>query len=238
MASSRIAAVHAAAARNNAVWCAAVCRSHGIAGTFGDSAWCSARRPPPYFPDAVTLRPDAVPADFLPAIDTASPASSIKDSFAALDLTADGYTELFSAQWIHRAAGLPVPPAPALRVSPVVTESRLGDWQAAWHGGAGAPDVFRPALLEDPAVVVLAVRDGEALAGGVVLTRGADVVGLSNLFATGRGDVAAVWSAAISAAAERYPGMPLVGYEHGADLEPAIAAGFVTLGALRVWRHG
>lgn len=238
MTSTRTTSIQAAAARNNAAWCATVCRSHGVPNAFGESAWCSARRPPQYYPDAVTLRPDAVPADFLPEIDMASPASSIKDSFAALDLTSDGYMELFTAQWIHRPAGLPAPEAPPLRTNRVVTDAQLRDWQAAWYDGDQPPDVFRPALLDDPSVRVLALRDGDDLAGGVILNHSAGLVGLSNLFATDRGKVAAVWSSAITAAATHFPGLPLVGYERGDDLEVAYASGFAALGNLRVWLHG
>ncbi len=110
-------AVAAAAARNNADWCAAVCRSHGIQGAFGAAAWTSADRTPRYYPDAITLHPGATPADLLPRIDTASVGCSVKDSFATLDLTPDGFTELFGAQWIHRPAGAPVPATPRLRAS-------------------------------------------------------------------------------------------------------------------------
>ena len=238
MASTWTTSIHAAAARNNAAWCATVCRSHGIPNTWGKSAWCSARRPPQYYPDAVTLRPDAAPTDFLPEIDTTSPASSIKDSFAALDLASDGYVELFTAQWIHRPAGLPAPQTPTLRTDRVVTEDQLRDWQAAWHGGDATPDVFRPALLDDPSVLVLALHDGEHLSGGLVLNRSAGLVGLSNLFVADSGDAVAVWSSAITAAAEHFPGLPLVGYERGDDLEVAFASGFDALGTLRVWLHG
>jgi hypothetical protein len=238
VASTRTTSLQAAAARNNAAWCARVCWTHGIPNTRGGSAWCSARRTPQYYPDAVTLRPDSAPTDFLPEIDTASPGSSIKDSFAALDLTSDGYVELFTAQWIHRPAGLPALQTPTLRTDQVVTDAQLRDWQAAWHGGDGTPDVFRAALLDDPSVLVLALHDGEELSGGVVLSRGAGLVGLSNLFATESGDVAAVWSSAITAAARHFPGLPLVGYERGDDLEVAFGSGFAALGTLRVWLHG
>jgi hypothetical protein len=47
-------------------------------------------------------------------------------------------------------------------------------------------------------VRVLALHDGEDLCGGFVLNRDAGLVGLSNLFATGRTDAAAIWSAAMS----------------------------------------
>jgi hypothetical protein len=215
-----------------------VCRSHGIPNTFGETAWCSARRTPPYYPDAITLRPDAVPADFLSEIDTESPECSIKDSFAALDLTSEGFVELFTAQWIHRLAGLPAPQVPALRTEQVSTATQLRDWQAAWHGGDGTPDVFRPALLDDPSVLMLALYDGEDLSGGVVLNRSSGVVGLSNLFAVDSSNIAAVWSSAITRAAIHFSGHPLVGYERGDELALVFASGFVALGILRVWLHG
>ncbi|MEU1310554.1 hypothetical protein ABZ419_16885 [Streptomyces cinnamoneus] len=237
MTSTAMTSVRAAAARNNADWCASVCRSHGIPNTFGETAWHSARRTPPYYPDAVTVHPDAAPADFLPRIDTATPGCSVKDSFATLDLTADGFVELFTAQWIHRPAGTPTRATPALRAEPVTTAAQLHAWQTAWHGGDGSPDVFRPALLDDPSVLVLALHRGEDLCGGVVLNRGSGVVGVSNLFTTEDSDPAAAWSSAITAATAHFPGLPLVGYEHGDDLMHALAAGFSVLGPLRVWLH-
>ena len=230
-----LTSIRAAAARNNADWCAAVCRSHGIVGTFAEGAWWSPRRTPPYYPDAVTLRHDVVPADFLPRLDTASPGCSVKDSFATLDLSSAGFSELFSAQWIHRPAGLPVPATPGLRTDRIRTADQLRDWQVAWQGGDGGPDIFRPALLDDPSVLVLAVRDGETCAGGAVLNRRTDVVGLSNLFAADHVDPTAIWSGALAAAGDRFPGLPIVGYEHGDDLVPALESGFTVLGPLRVW---
>jgi hypothetical protein len=233
--STDLGSLRAAAARNNAEWCAAVCRSHGIPEAFGAFAWTSSGRPPLYYPDAVTLRPDTVPADFLPAIDAARPGCSVKDSFASLDLTGYGFRALFDAQWIHRPAGIPVPAAvPGLRAAQVPV-GRLGAWQAAWHGDDETPDVFRPALLDDPAVRVLAVEDGTTLAGGAVLNRTAELIGLSNLFAVGGTDPAAIWSCALTAATDHFPGLPIVGYEHGNDLLAALDGGFSPLGPLRVW---
>lgn len=226
--------IQALAARNNAGWCAAVCRSHGIPSTFGHVAWTSARRTPPLYPDAVTLRPEATPADVLPLIDTRSPGCSVKDSFARLDLAAGGFEVLFTAQWIHRPAELPVP-APDPRAAPVSTADELGSWQAAWHGRPNPPDVFRPSLLADPSVLVLALRESEQVLGGAVLNRGAGLVGLSNLFAADDREVADVWAAAVAEAAGRFPGLPLVGYEQASELDAALDCGFSALGTLRVW---
>ncbi len=230
-----------AAARNNADWCAAVCRSHDLSGALGEAAWTSADRTPLYYPDAVTLHPGAAPADFLPRIDTASPGCSVKDSFAALDLTPDGFTELFSAQWIHRPAGAPVSATPRLRAEPVRSGELLHAWQAAWHGDGEAPDVFRPALLAEPSVLVLAVHDGPTLVGGAVLNSGAGLVGLSNLFTVDEAadaDEAEVRACAFRAAAEYFPGLPVVGYEHGDELASALDSGFTAIGPLRIWLHG
>ncbi|WP_392674605.1 hypothetical protein [Streptomyces sp. LN785] len=238
MTSTNINSLGVAAARNNADWCATVCRTHGTPGTFGEAAWTSARRTPPYYPDAVTLHPDAVPADILPGIDTASPGCSVKDSFGTLDLSSDGFVELFDAAWIHRPAGIPVAPTTGLRTEWVVSAGRLRDWQAAWHGDGETPDIFRPELLDDPFVRVVAVLDGARFAGGAVLNHSAGLVGISNVFAVDHSDVAAVWAGALTAAGEHFPGLPAVGYEQGDDLAPALDNGFATLGPLRIWLHG
>ncbi|MFY1633147.1 hypothetical protein ACN27F_07640 [Solwaraspora sp. WMMB335] len=206
-----------------------------------NAAWCSARRTPPYCPDAVTLRPDATPADILARIDTTSPGCSVKDSFASLDLGPHGFVELFTAEWIHRPAGLPAPAAQALTVltvRQVATAAELYEWQAAWHGEDTPVDVFRPALLREPSVRILTVHaDGDTVVGGVVLTCDSDVVGLSNVFATDSRHRFGVWAAAIDEAAAHFPGLPMVGYEQGDDLALARAHGFVPIGALRVWLH-
>src|SRR4051794_1850107 len=47
----------------NAAWCDLVC-----AGEFRPRAWTSPRRTPEYYPDAVTLTPDATAADVLPFV--------------------------------------------------------------------------------------------------------------------------------------------------------------------------
>ncbi|MFB9233943.1 hypothetical protein ACFFWC_00080 [Plantactinospora siamensis] len=214
----------ALAARNNAEWCAAVCRTHDLDGAYAADAWTVARRSPSFYPDAVTLRPAAGP-DLLTRID-AGAGASVKDSFAALDLAGAGFTVLFDAEWLHRAPGGPaaVVRRPAV---PVTTPAALAGWAAA-HGGG---DVFRPGLLADPTVTLLAMYDAEgAVAGGAAVNRTGPVAGVSNVFAvTATPDE--VWAAVL----DRFPDVPLVGYESGADLAPPLRLGFRTVGPLRVW---
>jgi len=89
------------AARNNAEWCDLVCRAHGIETLFDEDGWFAGRRTPRFYPDAVTLREGLAAGDLLPRIDS-SPGCSIKDSFASVDLSGDGFGLLFEAEWIHR----------------------------------------------------------------------------------------------------------------------------------------
>lgn len=228
--------LRAAAARNNAEWCAAVSRS----GHFRDAVWCSPHRTPPLYPDAVTLTPAATPAEVLAGVDTAAPGCSVKDSFAELDLAPAGFEVLFEAQWIHR------PAAPASPTTPTTTTNRLewdeleapGElpaWEAAWDGEEST-GLFHEGLLRE-GIVFLAGRDGARITAGAVLSTGGGVVGVSNLFAHDEADADAAWAAALDAAARHWPELPVVGYEHGEDLDTAVRAGFTPLGPLRIWLH-
>ena len=94
------------AARNNAEWCAAVCRSHGVPERLEDDAWLAGSRTPPFYPDAVTLVPGVDGADLVGRLDTDVAGASVKDSFADLELP-DGFRLLFDAQWVRRPPGPP-----------------------------------------------------------------------------------------------------------------------------------
>ena len=48
-----------AAAHNNATWCSAVCAAHGDGGEWTEPAWLRRTPAPPYYPNLVTLQPDA-----------------------------------------------------------------------------------------------------------------------------------------------------------------------------------
>lgn len=228
-----------AAARNNAEWCEALCRAHGIAGTWGPRAWTSARRTPPLYPDAVTLDPAAGPRETVERID-ASPGASVKDSFAALDLTGEGFEVLFDARWIHRPAPEPHEgEAEGEEWEAVRTEAELARWERAWSGGdEDGGGLFPPVLLVGGAHTFLAARDtaGRIVAGAVASTS-ASVVGVSNLFAAD-GDLDAAWAGCLGALARHRPGLDVVGYESGDDLAAAVRAGFTPVGGLRIWlRH-
>ncbi|MFF0160961.1 hypothetical protein ACFYRY_25995 [Streptomyces sp. NPDC005263] len=223
-----------AAARNNAEWCAAMSRAHGVASGFEAQAWAAVARTPPYYPDAVTLVPGADPDALAARVDTTTPGASVKDSFADLDLTGAGYRVLFDAWWIHRPAG------PPSRTSDLDWDvagdpDTLRAWALAWDDGAA--DLFRPELLDDPDTFVLAGHsaDGRVVTGAVA-SRGEHVVGVSNVFARDGGPDLA-WPVVLGAVHRLFPTLPVVGYEHGDDLTAAVRHGFEPVGPLRIWLH-
>ncbi|MEV0413752.1 hypothetical protein AB0I68_23825 [Streptomyces sp. NPDC050448] len=221
-----------AAVRNNAAWCAAV--SGG--GSFAADAWTSARRTPPYYPDGVTLTREASADALLAGMDTDSPGCSVKDSFAALDLAPAGFEVLFGAEWIHRPAGAPAPGPSALTWTRAADAGELAAWEAAWGGGESS-GLFRPGLLtEEIAFFAGRSADGRIAAGAAA--NGTDgVVGLSNVFTADGTPDGEAWAGALGAVADLWPGLPVVGYEAGDDLDTAVRHGFTPLGPLRVWLH-
>ncbi|KAB8190677.1 hypothetical protein FH608_034795 [Nonomuraea phyllanthi] len=214
----------AIAARDNAGWCDTMCRAHGLPGTFGPRAWTNPARTPTLYPDAVTLSPDATAADVLPHIDS-GPGASVKDSFATLDLP--GFEVLFEAQWIFRAPPEPRPAAIAWEA--VKDAETLRDWEQACFAG-GVSGLFPPALLEEVTIVCGRI-EGDIVCGSVLSPRD-EVVGVSNVFASGC-DMGTAWEGTLSMAAGLFPGRPLVGWE--IDPADAVRQGFTTIGPLRVW---
>lgn len=206
------------AVANNLAWCASSCPGD----LSEEGLWVTRRVPLPYFPDAVTTRP-GVSAARMAAVTSGRPACSVKDSFADVDLAAAGFDEIFSARWIG-CEGSSMAAAPA-DWRPVTTRADLDRWCVA----AGLSHL--PASELTGHSVVLARESGGESAVGCVVTEAAGVVGLSNVAAPD----ADTWRELLGVVAARWPGTPVVGYEHGADLDAARDAGFADLGPLRVW---
>ena len=238
--------ITALAAHNNALWCDAVCRAHGRPGEFHDTLWLTRLGVPRFYPDAVTIAgAEAAPAQMEAIAALVGSARQrewfVKDSFQSLDLGPLGFKPLFDAEWV----ALRGPPADVdrsqYRWTRVTSEAGLIAWEQAWAGqevnaaAISAPRIFMPGLLADPNVVFVAIQRDNGIVGGGILNRAAEVVGLSNLFGPG---IDMVYRRLAVVAPEIFPGLPLVGYEHGAELAAAHQAGFKTVGSLRVWRRG
>lgn len=214
------------AALNNAEWCDSVCRSHGAAGTFVPSHWESTAPAPPLYPSIVTLQsgPEAVQAQAVAALSARWPDADlgVKDSFSALDLSSYGFTRLLDGFWL-RYDPPPGDPPSDLIWGMIETPAALALWQSAWSSGAG-PDVFRPALLADPAVGVLAGWAGDRIVAGAMVNRSEQVTGLSNVFGP-PAQLARLVREVVGFGGDK----PVVGWE---AVPPPGAA---VLGPMRVW---
>jgi hypothetical protein len=221
------------AATNNAHWCDLVARTHGVTGEFHCDSWTSPVRTPPLYPDAITLDPVPDETVLLSRIDR-SVGCSVKDSFAAIDLAPNAFRVLFDAQWIWKAP----PPRPSHSAPPhwtqVTDPETFTRWEESWGDADGTQGVFRPALLGDERVAVFAQQEDDLIVAGAILFTSDAAVGITNLFAQER-SMDDTWSACIDSAARLAPGLPVVGYESGSDLQIPLSHGFEVVGPLRVW---
>jgi hypothetical protein len=232
----------AAAASNNASWCDAVCRSHGHPGEFSEALWLNRGPVPRFYPNVVTLTPEGVARQLEALSALVLPGHwGVKDSFATLDLAPLGFRELFSAQWLHLPRSGPAPtPSSGVRWARVQDARALASWEAAWSGQpeSARPDaahaLFRADLLEDASTTFLAAYLGDAVVAGAIAYRAAGVVSMSNTFLT-EGAPGVLRAELLGQLAGAFPGLPLVGYEHGDELAAWCALGFEPLGPLRVW---
>ena len=235
------------AARNNAIWCDTVCRAHDTPGEFHDEVWLNRHPVPRFYSNAVTLSDQRAAATQLAHIQaligSGLPGSwSVKDSFRSLDMTDLGFHVLFEATWLWRA---PAPTAPQgananMRSTQIGNATELAQWETAWDGepaktsSTPQPRLFVPALLADQNVAFIAAYQGEAIVAGAIANRTDDVIGLTNVFAPAAdGDL--FWEGCITAIQDRFPGLPLVGYQRGPGLAVAQTVGFQKLQDLRVW---
>jgi hypothetical protein len=238
--------ITALAAHNNAMWCDAVCRAHDRPGEFHGALWLTRLGTPRFYPDAVTTAGvEAAPAQLETIADLIGSNRQrdwfVKDSFCCLRLGSLGFEPLFDAEWIAMSGARPDGRhrQPGDRSTIVTDEAGLSAWERSWVGedaqaaARPLPRVFTPRLLADDGIVFVSIQGEDGSAGGGILNRGADVVGLSNLFGS---QMDRVWRNLIAMAGEIFPGLPLVGYEHGHDLAAAKLAAFETIGPLRIWR--
>jgi hypothetical protein len=233
------------AAYNNALWCDAVCSTHHGQGEFSKSHWLNRRGVPRYYPDLVTLTgfgdtPIQTKAISDLVVSSSRRGWAIKDSFRCLELCELGFEPLFDAEWLSAIAlsSNARQISEDLQWARVANETDLVRWEEAWRapdGEAERPRTFKRDLLLRPDIhIIYALADGAPVGGGI-LNVGAGVVGLSNLFSgINRG---AIWNGLSRIAMSMFPGLPLVTYEHGDNLSAAHAAGFSTIGCLRIWHR-
>jgi hypothetical protein len=222
------------AANNNADLYEAMFASKGLRYDRRHHAFVGKDTPPPYYSNLTVLAPDhndAVTRELLVLAAQFGGNIGLKDSFCELNLQGNGFSELFAATWIWRAAGTKSAPCTWQRVKNSV-DLRL--WEEAWMA-AGSPTpgrVFEDALLHMPGIYFLGLKNHGVYESGCIANKSGDCIGISNVFSRFSSD--AVYAEATAAVASIDPALPIVGYEAGTDLEHAHLAGFEATGKLRI----
>ena len=239
------------AAANNAHWCRRVCGAHGMASTFFDDYWLLAEGATlPLYPNLVTLRAEGIDAQ-LECIEQHRSSWftpwSVKDSFNRLDLRPMGFDVLIDAEWFF---GPPDGVAQAgtgagenedgepMTCQRVGSTAELRAWETAWaqrpRDWSSGDCVFPPALLNDEQIAFMFAGGEAGIRAGLVANCDAGVVGLSNAFA--RSGQVSDLVGCLALATALWPGVPLVGYGTGAELEGLERLGFERTGPCRIWQ--
>ena len=92
------------AAMNNALWCDAVCRAHGVPTLFADDAWVGRGIGPRFYPNLVTLSVAGVEEQMRLVSELRGSLGvwgwGVKDSFKVLDLVPHGFRSVLDGQWV------------------------------------------------------------------------------------------------------------------------------------------
>jgi hypothetical protein len=208
-----------------------------------DGIWISRDTAPSYYSNAVTVVPDKQAGQIARLRDLDGVLRgrwSVKDSFAALDLSPIGFRLLFEAEWIWcDFSDAPVADVGGITWRPVTTAGELEPWEAAWrrNGSPTETPVFVPNLLANPSIALFGGYRGDAVVAGCAGNRSAEGVGFSNFFVEeGEGPLAV--AGAIAQVARFGAGLPIVGYLASERLAQATGLGFRSVGPLRIWVTG
>lgn len=227
---------------NNAAWCDAVCRSHGVHGEFMPSAWMVQVKTPPFYPNLITLTKDGGPEQ-VALVSKLLEAGiegeiGVKDSFSAINLAPLGFRILFESEWLIRAGDAPLPNVHDGIEWRKINESMLEQWERAWASQEpSTTKIFLPALLKDENIVFLGGFRKGIIVAGCIANKTDGIVGLSNVFSSTE-EAKDVWAGCLRMVSTLFPSLPIAGYETGESLAIAKNMGFEFLGRLKIWVRG
>lgn len=215
------------AVENNIAWCRLVCAVYDKSSYKTDKVWGLHTKAPTYYPELITANRTATEEDILEFLKLEH-IGSVKDSYATLHLEPFGYQLLFEAEWICHPAYIEQKSEPYdWRI--VRTEKELERWTKT----TGLENSIPFGLLGKRGVKIFFMDRPDGFAG-FIANVAANVIGISNVFSCGM-DVCDPWLAIPHVVSTEFPGIPLVGYEHGDSLSAAHSSGWKAIGPLRVW---
>ena len=213
---------------NNAKWCELVANSHGIQSQWLEDVWYTTSTMPPFYPNVVSLKREINPEIMSTLLRELPERCGWKDSFGTLKLEGFGFKPIFDANWY----GLSECRFKEEFIEPTCVVSSLeeqAEWIAAWGETPAGSVIFVPELLRAEVKFFFTKKEG-VMESGLIANVGGGAVGISNTFGSSKGISECIKRACIWA-----NGLPVVGYDSGAETNVLTALGFKALGKLRVW---
>ncbi|MFJ8263563.1 hypothetical protein ACIQ4I_16750 [Rummeliibacillus sp. NPDC094406] len=212
---------------NNIAWCQIICITHGIVGISKKNIWGLHSKAPTFYPEVITSDKRATIEEVKYFIENGK-VSSIKDSYANLNLTPLGFDILFEAEWIVHE--------PILDFEPIQTNWRIITTEKdlkKWNGASELENVIKSELLKQQNVKIFICETKDGISGFIAnLSEG--VVGISNVFSIGY-EEKKLWRDIPKIISKEFPKLSMVGYEHNSSLIVAKSSGWEAIGPLRVW---
>ncbi|CAH2715363.1 hypothetical protein BACCIP111895_02547 [Neobacillus rhizosphaerae] len=212
---------------NNIAWCRIICDTHGIIQTPKGQLWGLLSKAPTFYPEVITANKNATIEEVKYFIENGE-VSSIKDSYANLDLSPFDFKILFEAEWIYHASISDLESIQT-RWRVITTEKELAQWTIT----SDLENIIKPDLLkrEDVKMFIHEKADGIS---GFIANLSDNVVGISNVFSVGY-ENESLWRDIAKIVSTEFPGLSMVGYEHNGNLTAAHLSGWKSIGPLRVW---
>jgi len=212
---------------NNIAWCQIVCSAHGAVGISTENMWGLHSKAPMFYPEVITSNKCATIGEVKSFIENGK-VSSIKDSYANLDLALLGFDVLFDAEWLVHE--------PVLDFDPILTNWKVVKTEKnlkKWTDASGLGNVIKSELLKQHNVKIF-ICETEDGVSGFIANLSAGVVGISNVFSVDY-EEEKLWKDIPKVISKEFPKLSMVGYEHGSSLIVAKSSGWKAIGPLRIW---
>lgn len=217
------------AVEDNVAWCSCICSAHGSNETASARAWANFGISPPFYPNIITRKKGAQQeVDGLIRKVHESNRSrrwGIKDSFAELTLTEQGFDRVLAGHWY----GGTVSGSRTACWQKISSLAELRLWEHAW--GPQDETIFPGALLDDSRIGFWFKGAPNAIEAGFISFDSGFSLGLSNWFS--RGNQSFGQMEILQAAGSVSRGLPIVCWS--TDDLAADDGGLSELGPLQVW---
>ncbi|WP_237359558.1 hypothetical protein [Vibrio marisflavi] len=204
---------------------------HGVETCFTEQIWRSSLEMPELFPHLITLQ-SGIPEALLSEMIEQHNVHFIKDSFADLDLTRQGFTKFVDAHWYIATA----PTTPREKQQVVMARcyelTRAADltrWEELLRGNKISEPIYPETFLSEPRVKFF-TAEKDALQAGLSCFCDDQTVGIYNLW----GDES-LYQALLEKVFDTFPNKAIVGYGDQSEAQVLQILGFDILTPVSIW---